>query len=529
MIKMLMFLLATSINGYSPGCALGVLHDGAVVYQGARGYADLDYGVPLTTNSVFYIASDSKQFTAFCIALLVDRGIVRLSDPVAKWIPELPATVYGSVTIADLIHHTSGVRDYWGLLDLQGISSTLPVSQADFLSLIAAQKALNFRPGERFEYSNSGYALLGLVVASASGKSLPQFAHDEIFVPLGMRHTSYGADHLLPLPNRAVGYDADDGRYRIDPSALEPLGDGGVHTTVGDMLLWLMNLEHNRLGERPDNVAALARAPGRLNDGGEVAYAFGLAIGSRHGYVMFDHTGEYGGYESFVAWLPQLRLGVVTLCNSQNAPLSAGWIGLNALDRYAAPGTTPSPVLKAPIAAVKLSAEETAKVLGTYIEPDGTVWRLTLNRDGVEAHVQGLTFALKPLDATRLQAVGAPQQLEIEMEDSGLWLTVGHGPKEALKRLTPPALTPAMIAEYSGTYFSGELNLAFRVYGNSGKLFIARDLAPVQTLEPAQPDVFTMGPRNMAFERNARGAIDGIVLSASGVDALAIPKLRAYH
>jgi hypothetical protein len=86
-----------------------------------------------------------------------------------------------------------------------------------------------------------------------------------------------------------------------------------------------------------------------------------------------------------------------------------------------------------------------------------------------------------------------------------------------------------MIAEYSGTYFSGELNLAFRVYGNSGKLFIARDLAPVQTLEPAQPDVFTMGPRNMAFERNARGAIDGIVLSASGVDALAIPKLRAYH
>lgn len=527
MLKLLFALLVTAIDGYSPGCALGVLHDGAVVYQGARGYADLDYALPLATSNVFYIASDSKEFTAFCVALLVDRGVIGLGDAVTKWIPELPARVYGGVTIGDLIHHTGGVRDYWGLLDLQGVSSTASLSQAEFLALTAAQKALNFAPGERFEYSNSGYALLGIVVARASGKSLPEFAHDEVFRPLGMTHTSFGADHLLPMTDRAVGYDANDGTYRVNPSTLELLGDGGVRTTIGDMLLWLQNLDRNALGVHPDEVATLMRSPGKRNDGAEVSYAFGLGISLRHGEAMFDHTGEYAGYESFVAWLPQRRLGVVTLCNAEQASFSAWSLGLQAVDLYVAPNTMATPSPQPAAVTVALAPSTLAKIAGTYLEPDGTVWKLAIDGANVEARVQGLTFTLAAVDQTHLRAVGAPQPLAIAIEASGLSLTVGHGAKESLKRLTPPALTPASIAAYSGTYHSDELNLTFRVYGSGGKMFIARDLEPVQTLEPVQPDVFTIGPRNLAFDRNARGTIDGIVLSASGVDALMIPKSSA--
>ena len=202
---------------------------------------------------------------------------------------------------------------------------------------MAAQKALNFAPGERFEYSNSGYPLLGIVVARASGKPLPEFAHDEIFGPLGMTHTSFGADHLLPLTNRAIGYNANDGAYRVNPSTLELPGDGGVRTTIGDMLLWLQSLDRNALGVHPDEVEALVRSPGKRNDGREVSYAFGLGVGSRHGETMFDHTGEYAGYESFVAWLPRHRLGVVTLCNAEQASFSAWSLGLKAIDLYVAP------------------------------------------------------------------------------------------------------------------------------------------------------------------------------------------------
>jgi hypothetical protein len=171
-----------------------------------------------------------------------------------------------------------------------------------------------------------------------------------------------------------------------------------------------------------------------------------------------------------------------------------------------------------------LSPGTLASIAGTYLEPDGTVWKLANNGANVEARVQGLTFALAAVDQTHLRAVGAPQPIEIAIEASGLALTVGHGAKESLKRLIPPALTPTSIAQYSGTYHSDELNLTFRVYGSGSELFIARDLGPVQTLEPVQRDDFTIGPRNLAFDRNARGTIDGLVLSAAGVDALMIPK-----
>jgi hypothetical protein len=240
---------------------------------------------------------------------------------------------------------------------------------------------------------------------------------------------------------------------------------------------------------------------------------------------MFDHTGEYAGYESFVAWLPQRRLGVVALCNAEQASFSAWSLGLKAVDLYVAPSTIAAPSPQP--AAAALSPSTLAKIAGTYLEPDGTVWKLAINGANVEARVQGLTFALAAVDQTHLRAVGAPQPLEIAIEASGLSLTVGHAAKESLKRLTPPALKPASIAAYSGTYHSDELNLTFRVYGSGGKMFIARDLAPVQTLEPVRPDVFTIGPRTLAFDRNARGTIDGIVLSASGVDALIIPKSSA--
>jgi CubicO group peptidase (beta-lactamase class C family) len=514
-------VLFRAIPAGGPGCAVSVTRDGVVVYEGARGLADLDYGLPLSSQSVLYVASNSKQFTAFAIALLIDRGVVKLNDPVTKWIPELPESVYGTVTIGDLIHHTGGVRDYWGLRDLQGQPSTAPLDQSIFLQLIAAQSALNFPAGSRFEYSNSGYALLALVVERASGETLARFADREIFAPLGMEHTSYGADHLLPLPGRAAGYEFD-GNYRLDPSSVEPLGDGGVRTTAADLIRWLQNFQSNRLGSDPKSVMRLVQSPGQLNDGERVHYAFGFGISARDGYAMFDHTGSYAGYESFVAWLPDPRLGVAVLCNADGAVFSAWGVGLNVLDLFL--GHDPSPPPSPSAASVTPAPAQLAKLTGTYTEPDGTVWQI-LEGDGVRARVQGLTFALQPIDQTHLRAVGAPQPVEIVIENSGLALKVGNGPVSQLKPFTPPAMTPAEIESYGGTYYSRELNLTLRVYGASGKLYLARDLESPQVLEPVRRDEFAIGPRTLKFERAARGGISAIVLSAPGVDELRVPRV----
>ena len=515
-------VLVRAIPASGPGCAVSVSDHGAIIYAGARGLADLDYGLPLTPQSVFYIASDSKQFTAFSVALLIDRGIVSLRDPVTKWIPELPQTIYGTVTIGDLIHHTGGVRDYWGLRDLQGIPSTAPLDQSAFLQLIAAQRALNFAAGSRFEYSNSGYALLAIVVARASGQTLARFAGNEIFAPLGMAHTSYGADHLLPLPGRAAGYEFGDGAYRFDPSALEPLGDGGVRTTVEDLIPWLQNFERNRLGSHPDAVMRLVQSPGQLNDGERVHYAFGVGISARDGYVVFDHTGSYAGYQSFIAWLPEPRLGVAVLCNADGAGFSAWGVGLNVLDLFLGHVASPSPPPSVP--SVTLTPMRLAKLAGTYTEPDGTVWEI-LTDDGIRAHVQGLTFALQPIDQSHLRSIGAPQPVEIAIENSGLALKVGTGPLSQLTPFTPPALTSKEIDGYGGTYYSSELNLTLHVYGAKGKLYVARDLDPPQVLGPVRRDVFAIGPRMLTFERDARGGVTAIVLSASGVDQLRVPRV----
>jgi hypothetical protein len=266
----------------------------------------------------------------------------------------------------------------------------------------------------------------------------------------------------------------------------------------------------------------LTQLPGRLNNGATTHYAFGMGISARDGYAMFDHTGSYAGYQSFVSWLPGPRLGLAALCNADGASFSAWGIGLNLIDLFLGHESSPSPAPSAP--AVTLAPERFAKLAGTYTEPDGTLWEI-LTSDGIHARVQGLDLTLQPVDQTHLRAAGAPQPVEITVEDSGLFLVVGNGPKERLQPFTPRPLKRSELLRYGGTYYSSELNVTLRVYGANGTLYLSRDLASPQPLRRVRADVFAMGPRTLQFERNTRGAVTGIVLSASGVDSLRVPRV----
>src|SRR5438876_6046097 len=177
----------------TPGCALGVFRDGRMVYQRGYGMADLNQGIAITPRTVFYLASTSKQFTAMSVALLAEQGKVRLDDPVRKYVPELPPYA-DSITVRNLIHHTSGIRDYLNLWALSGRSFADEIPEEVALDLIARQHAADFPPGVRFSYSNSGYHLLALIVKRASGLTLRDFAEANIFRPLGMRSTHFHDD-----------------------------------------------------------------------------------------------------------------------------------------------------------------------------------------------------------------------------------------------------------------------------------------------------------------------------------------------
>ena len=231
----------------SPGCCVGVIQDGELTYCQGFGIANLEHDIPLSQASVFDVASMSKQFTAACIALEIEAGRLRLEDDCRQFIPELPD--FGRpVLVRHLLHHTSGWPDYLDLLDNDGFRKDDFVDASEVLNLLGRQTSLNFPPGERYEYSNSGYFLLGVIVERLSGVSLADYAYKHIFEPLGMTRTWFQDDHTRIVPQRATGYSLQEDGYHTDMTTLEIVGDGALLTCIDDLVMWDRNFSNNQLG-----------------------------------------------------------------------------------------------------------------------------------------------------------------------------------------------------------------------------------------------------------------------------------------
>ncbi len=300
-----------------PGCAMGVFQHGHIAYENGYGQANVEYGVPLTPTTPTIMGSLSKQFTAASIALLVEQGRLSLSDEIHKYVPELAD--YGKpITIDQLVHHSSGVRDFWALVDAAGMRPDDGYTVDDVLALASRQKHLNFDPGAEYNYSNTGYVLLGVVVKRVTGKSLRQFAAEQIFAPLGMASSHFHDDHNEPVRGRASAYSPlASGAWRINVWNNDIVGQGGLMTTVEDLQKWDENFYTGAVGGKGFLARQLER--GRLNDGTLLAYAFGLEIGTYRGMSTVEHSGSTGGYRTDILRFPSLHTSVVTLCNVSNA------------------------------------------------------------------------------------------------------------------------------------------------------------------------------------------------------------------
>jgi len=310
-----------------PGCAVGVVHDGHYVLARGYGLANLEHEIPVTTRSVFRIGSVSKQFTAMAIAILAERGDLDLDADVHDYVPELRD--YGQpVTIRQMIHHVAGMGDYDEDLFVKADGQPFRFGNEDYMTtaeFFDKVKAVPLRrkPGETWEYSNLGYFLLGQVVERVSGKTLREFAAAEIFGPLGMRSTFFNDNVDQPVPNRAGGYRRmDDGSYEMYMTNLDWVGDGGVFTTIDDFIEWDRNFYDNRLGKGSAALIEQVTSPlpgvvARDNElFGQSGYAFGYFVGTSHGEPVIGHTGGWVGFSSVYFRYPDLRLSVVTFCNS---------------------------------------------------------------------------------------------------------------------------------------------------------------------------------------------------------------------
>ena len=370
-------IFAPYASARTPGCAVGVIQKGSLVLNRGYGMADLEHDTPIGSDTRFYLASISKQFTAMSLVLLEQDGRLSLDDSIQKWVPEVPS--FGqTITLRHLLHHTSGLRDYFTLLAVSGWPTDGPLNESQFLALVRRQKSLNFTPGKEFLYSNTGYVLLSIVVKRASGKSLRDFAAERIFKPLGMTQTEFRDDHTSLIPRRALGYQPTASTYRISQPEFDVVGDGGAYSTIEDLAKWDANFQSARVGGK--RAITMLQTPGTLNDGQPIPYALAVSTGEFHGLKTFSHGGSYGGYRSMLLRVPEKRLSVITLCNTSDAPNTLAEQVSSVVLGFAAEKTALAEINLAPTSlwtsgaaqapydssSVRRRADQLARIAGTY-------------------------------------------------------------------------------------------------------------------------------------------------------------------
>ena len=488
----------------SPGCAVGVGRNGQTVYMKGYGQANLEYDVPITPASIFESGSVAKQFTAAAIVLLAQDGKLSLDDDIRRYLPEVPN--FGeTIRIRHLLTHTSGLRDQWELLGIEGRGPGSQVhSPATTLDLVVHQKALNFPPGTAYSYSNTGYSLLSIIVQRVSGQSLDAFTQARLFKPLGMSHTRWRDDFTAVVKGRTTAYSGTMERgFHTDMSFTNMIGNGGLLTTVGDLLLWNENFFKPTVGGQAFVDSMQTRMV--LRSGRRITYALGLDVSAYGGVPEVSHSGATAGYRTFLARYPNQHLSLAVLCNVGSAnPVALGHqIADLFLDKPAAAAQSGTP-------SVTLTADQATRWAGTYVDREtdrtyhfGTRGTSLVNEDAPNQDVRALspTVFRLPGNLDVIFAGSAPSRTaRVARPDGDTTLLVEAG---------RPSLTATTLAGYAGTYVSEELDAQLVIAVKGDSLVLRRRPADEMPLRPMYDDDFSSPIGSLRFSRDGNGKITG--------------------
>jgi len=505
-----------------PGCVIGVIENGAFVYQAAFGQADLDSGAPINSATVFNVASLSKQFTAAALYLVAQSGKVRLADSVRRFLPELPAYAE-NMTVADLLHHTSGLRDITPLLEVGGHLNQAPDPMAS-LRLLARQSALNFAPGSDYEYTNSDYLLLGLIVERSSGRRLADFAEEQIFRPLGMSHTAFHTAQPAGQPavqtaGRASGYMWRGGQFRRVPFPLLVAGDGGLNTSLDDLLRWDQNLYSGALGGRA--FLDFMQSRGTLATGQRIPYAAGLIAARYRGVPYIGHAGRAPGFRAEMIRFPSRQLTTACLCNRGDADASD--LARRIARVYLAPRVRPPPH------AADLDYPSTAfpALDGVWESKQGWIVRAWSSVDGLWISLPEGDLKLQPLNRRQLFTEEGSQRLLLtELTPDRIELAWEGAPPVVYNRLAFKLPRKPDFSAYEGEYYSPDADARYRLIAQGGELVVTTGdgwRLPVVTVGS---DRFLLGPWAMRFLRDPEGAVEALELHRARLWSLRFEKVR---
>ncbi len=465
-----------------PGMAVAVLHQDEILHHEGHGMANLEHEIPISSTSVFDVASVSKQFCAFAIAMLVDEGSVSLDEDIRTYLPELPD--FGHVvTVRHLIYHTSGLRDWPGMLALSGRSMEDVISMKEILHFVKRQQTLNFTPGTQYSYSNTGYNLLALLIERISGQSFRSFMNDEIFVPLGMTQTYFQDDHEEILPGRVTSYAMQSGNLRRIGNSLMAVGSSSLHTTTGDLLKWVQNLDDRILGSVA--VHSLMGRQGQLGDSMAIPYGFGLIHGTYRGLDTVTHSGEWAGFRSAILRIPDHRFAVIVLGNdaSLNASVMAERIAEYYLEAFMDP--LPEPFFPALREAFLPGDYE-----GIYDFGGSHLIHLTAEENTLFAQLppaESIPVQLLGTDSLGIPALGIT--LTFTRNSHGQQVTKASSGVRTAVRL--PLLKKTDMSSFEGCYKSEELDTSYIIQVQDDMITATGPRGKKIALRKATPSVFT--------------------------------------
>ncbi|MFC7473296.1 serine hydrolase domain-containing protein [Dankookia sp. GCM10030260] len=514
-------LLAPWDRPGSPGATLGLVRDGALVLHESAGAASLELGVPIGADTGFRIASVSKQFTCAAILLLAEEGRLSVEDDIRRWLPELP-DLGARIGIDQLMRNCSGLRDMLELMRLGGTDLSHPVTPAQLMAAIGRQRGLNFPPGARFLYSNTGFMLLGRIVEAAAGEPLGDFLARRIFAPLGMTRTRHTPGLAEVVPGLATGYlPQDDGFVRAQHGF--PLGgEGGLVSCVEDLALWERNFATGLVGGAWLPAALAARAHftnGRLN-----LYARGLEVTEHRGLRTENHGGLWPGYRTCFLRAPEPGLAVIAIAN--HGGIDVHHLAHQLLDAAleGRPGLRPLPAVPPRPALDGLA--------GRWLDPgSGATLDIALDAAGQPSATQhGLPFALVAAEDGRLVARRGIYPFALSLpEGDGLALETDAGTVTRLRRVATAPVLPEGLA---GTYRCAELDTVWTLAPDGDGLAVqvrgpltAAGPWPVQPIEGdclriLTPATLFQGWVDARLARDAAGRIAAILVSGSRVRGL---------
>jgi CubicO group peptidase (beta-lactamase class C family) len=505
----------------APGVAVSVVRDGAIEFALGAGTADLGRGVPIGPDTAFDVASMTKQFTAACVAALVSEGALSPEDEARRYLPELAPYASG-IRIKHLVSHTSGLRDYLGLMTLSGLDLTAARDKAEVFGLAFAQRRARFAPGARFAYSNTNYLLLAEIVARASKAPLSEYARTRLFEPLGMAATRYNDDHRAPQEALARAYArGEGGAYTISESKLDVVGDGNLIITALDAAKWNAAFFKDAPSAPDARFFASLERPAFVPAGyrGAETYCWGVSRSAWRGVETVEHGGAWMGWRSTCLRIPSLKFAVTCLWNSDDAPFTlAKEIALKLIG-----SRLPEPEPEEACAGPEIMApceEEIGRWVGDYDSNDGL--SASIRYDG---HALSLTmpwgeFPLSSAGASRCAVMQIPIEVVLSLADGGIEQRIGDEEPSFFARRRPHSPSDSDIDGVIGSYYSSELRSTWKIHREGEGLRVARREGREETLTAIAPGSWVGRILRIDFSTGGRTAS----VSAPGIEGIEFEK-----